>query len=302
MTERIEYTIPYADGGTLQLGRLTRVMGVINVTPDSFSDGGLNADVATAMETATKMVEQGADIIDVGGESSRPGAPAVPADEEAGRILPVIGGIKKSLDVRVSVDTMKAEVARRALDAGADMINDVTALRDPEMLPLAVESGAPVILMHMRGTPRTMQEETHYDDLLGVVTGFLADSVESAVAAGLSDDKIIIDPGIGFGKSVEGNLAILERLHALKSVGKPILIGASRKSFIGAVLDLPVEDRLEGSLAVAAYASAAGAHIIRAHDVGATVRVTRMIDAIRGAGENDQQCSSDCPPHFTCRT
>jgi dihydropteroate synthase len=281
--------------------RTERIMGVINVTPDSFSDGGRHAETAIALEAAAKMVEAGADIIDVGGESSRPGAAAVPAEEEAGRILPVIRGIKKDLEVRVSVDTVKGEVARRALDAGADMINDITALRDPAMLPVAVESGAPVVLMHMRGTPRTMQQDTHYDDVVAAVAGFLADYAESAVAAGLSDDKIIIDPGIGFGKSAEGNLAILERLHALDSVGKPILIGASRKSFIGAVLDLPVEERLEGSLAVAAYASAAGAHIIRAHDVGATVRVTRMIDAIRGAGENDQQCSSDCPPHFTCR-
>jgi dihydropteroate synthase len=302
MTERTEHTIRFADGGTLRLGPLTRVMGVINVTPDSFSDGGLHADSGAALEAAAAMVEAGADIIDVGGESSRPGADPVPAEDEAARILPVIGGIKKSLDVRVSVDTMKAEVARRALDAGADMINDITALRDPAMLPLAVEREAPVVLMHMRGTPGTMQRDTSYDDLIAAVTGFLADYTESAVAAGLSDDKIIIDPGIGFGKSAEGNLAILERLHELERVGKPILIGASRKSFIGAVLDLPVEDRLEGSLAVAAYASAAGAHIIRAHDVGATVRVTRMIDAIRGAGENDQQCSSDCPPHFTCKT
>jgi dihydropteroate synthase len=302
MVERTEHTIRFADGGSLQLGRLTRVMGVINVTPDSFSDGGRHADAGSALEAAAKMVESGADIIDVGGESSRPGASAITAEEEARRVLPVIDGIKKRLDVRISVDTTKAAVARRALEAGADMINDITALRDPAMLPLAVESGAPVVLMHMRGTPRTMQLDTHYDDLLASVSGFLRDCSESAVAAGLSDDKIIIDPGIGFGKSAEGNLAILERLHVLNRVGKPILIGASRKSFIGAVLDLPVEDRLEGSLAVAAYASAAGAHIIRAHDVGATVRVTRMIDAIRGARENDQPCSSDCPPPFICRT
>jgi dihydropteroate synthase len=283
MEPRPAYTIKYADGGRLVLGGRTAVMGVLNVTPDSFSDGGRHADSGVAIEAAVAMTEAGADIIDIGGESTRPGAPEVSADDETARVLPVIAGIKKRIAARISVDTMKAEVARRALDAGADMINDVSGLRDPGMLPLLVERRAPVVLMHMRGSPRTMQKETRYDDLLGELAAFLRDRAESAVTAGLSDDKIIIDPGIGFGKSVEGNLRILERLDVLREVGKPILIGASRKSFIGAVLDRPVEDRLEGSLAVAAWASAAGAHVIRAHDVDATVRVVRMIDAIRNA-------------------
>jgi dihydropteroate synthase len=281
MEPRPDYTIQYADGGTLELGGKTAVMGVINVTPDSFSDGGRHADSEVAIEAAAAMAGSGADIIDVGGESTRPGAAEVSATEEAARILPVIEGIKSRVGVRISVDTMKAEVARRALDAGADMINDVSGLRDPGMLPLLVDGNVPVILMHMRGSPRTMQQATNYDDLLGELAAFLRQRAESAVAAGLSDDKIIIDPGVGFGKSVEGNLLILERLEVLQKVGKPILIGASRKSFIGAVLDRPVEERLEGSLAVAAWASASGAHIIRAHDVDATVRVVRMIDAIR---------------------
>jgi len=281
MEPRPAYTLRYADGETLDLSGSTRVMGVLNITPDSFSDGGHHADTGAALAAAARMCEAGVDIIDVGGESTRPGAPEVGAQEEAARILPVIRGIKSRLGARVSVDTMKAEVAAKALDAGADMINDVSSLRDPAMLPLLVERGAPVVLMHMRGSPRTMQQETRYDDLLVELATFLRDRAESAVAAGLSDDKIIVDPGIGFGKSVDGNLMILGRLQLLQQVGKPILIGASRKSFIGAVLDRPVQDRLEGSLAVAAYASAAGAHIIRAHDVDATVRVVRMIDAIR---------------------
>lgn len=281
MEKRDDLTVRFADGGGLELGRRTRVMGVLNLTPDSFSDGGRHADAESALDAAARMCEGGADIIDVGGESTRPGAAPVPAAEECRRILPVIEGIKKRLDVRISVDTAKAEVARRALDAGADMVNDVSAFGDPEMLDLVVARGVPVALMHMRGTPRTMQQETHYDDLIGTLIGFLRDRAETAVAAGVRDDKILVDPGIGFGKSTEGNLRILHRLPALKQVGRPILIGASRKTFIGEVLDLPVDERLEGSLAVAAFASAQGAHVIRAHDVAATVRVVRMVDAIR---------------------
>jgi len=282
MEERAPYAVRFADGGTLELGARTLVMGVINVTPDSFSDGGVHAEPGAALEAAAAMVEAGAAILDIGGESTRPGAGSLGAAEEADRVLPVIEGIRRGLAVRVSVDTMKAEVARQALEAGADMVNDVTALGDPAMLPLLVERGAPVVLMHMRGSPRTMQTDTSYDDLLGEVCGFLRLRAESAVAAGLSGDKILVDPGIGFGKSAEGNLTILKRLPELARLGKPVLVGASRKSFIGAVLDLPVRDRLEGSLAVAAFASAQGVHVIRAHDVEATVRVVRMIDAIRG--------------------
>jgi len=283
MEERAPFILRFADGGALELGRRTCVMGVINVTPDSFSDGGLHADPQAALDAAAAMAEAGAGILDVGGESTRPGAESVGPAEEADRVLPVIEAIRRHLAIRVSVDTMKAEVARQALDAGASLVNDVTAMSDPGMLPLLVDRGAPVALMHMRGSPRTMQHDTRYGDLIGELCEFLRLRAESAVAAGLSGDKIIIDPGIGFGKSVEGNLTILKRLPELARLGKPILVGASRKSFIGAVLDRPVLDRLEGGLAVAAYASAQGAHVIRAHDVDATVRVVRMIDAIRGA-------------------
>jgi len=256
-------------------------MGVLNVTPDSFSDGGRYFDLAAALDLASRMVDAGVDIIDVGGESTRPGARAVSVAQETHRVLPVIEAIKRELGARVSVDTMKADVARQAVQAGADMINDVSGFGDPGMLSVARKSGAPVVAMHMRGTPRTMQRRTDYDDLVATVAGFLEDCVGSAIAAGVSDDKIIVDPGIGFGKSAAGSMRILKHLPEFRRVGRPILIGASRKSFIGKSLDLPVDERLEGSLAVAAYASAQGAHVVRTHDVAATVRVVRMIDAIR---------------------
>jgi len=281
MHPRADHDLTFADGAVMGLGLRTRVMGVLNVTPDSFSDGGLYPDLPAALERAERMVESGADIIDIGGESTRPGADPVDETEEINRVIPVVAGIRKALSVRISVDTRKASVARRAIDAGADMINDVSTLRDHEMLPLLRETGTPVVLMHMRGEPRTMQRETRYDDIVGDVVGFLRDCSDTAASAGLADDKILIDPGIGFGKSVAGNMTLLNELHALAEIGRPILIGASRKSFIGTVLDLPLEDRLEGSLAVAAFAAAQGAHMVRAHDVRATLRVVRMIDAIR---------------------
>jgi len=227
------------------------------------------------------MVEEGADILDVGGESTRPGAASVPEDEEIRRVVPVVEAIKRELSVRVSVDTMKARVARLAIEAGADMVNDVSSLSDPAMASVIRDGRVPLVLMHMRGTPRTMQQDTEYVDLLSSVVGFLRKRVDRATAAGVADDKIVVDPGLGFGKSATGNLRILRELPTLRSVGRPILVGASRKSFIGTTLDLPVGDRLEGSLAVAALAAWQGAQFIRAHDVAATKRVTRMIDAIR---------------------
>jgi len=280
---RAVHVLRFADGGELELGRKTAVMGVVNVTPDSFSDGGCHLTADDALRAAARMAQQGAQLVDVGGESSRPGAASIDAEEETRRILPAIEAIKREIDLRLSIDTTKAAVARRAFDAGADMLNDVSALGDPEMLPLVCQRRTPVVLMHMRGSPATMQDDTDYDDLLLELTEFLHDRSAQAVACGVADDKILVDPGLGFGKSAAGNLAILKRLSALAAVGKPLVVGASRKRFIGAVLDLPVDDRLEGSLAVAAWAGAQGAHIIRAHDVAATVRVVRMIDAIRDA-------------------
>jgi len=258
-------------------------MGILNVTPDSFSDRGRFVEPAAALARAAAMVDEGADVIDVGGESTRPGAVPVATGEELDRVLPVVRGIKHGLGARVSVDTTKADVARAALDAGADMINDVSGLGDPEMAAVVRDRGAPIVIMHMRGTPRTMQHDTRYRDVVGEIVDFLRDRVDRASATGVSDDRMIVDPGIGFGKSAAGNLKILKELQALRSLGLPILIGASRKSFLGAACDLPVDERLEAGLAVAAYASAQGAHLLRAHDVRATVRAVRMIDAVRNA-------------------
>jgi len=281
MQPRDDYELAFADGAVMSLGLRTRVMGVLNVTPDSFSGQSRYPDLPTALDAAKRMLDEGADVIDVGGESTRPGAAPVEEAEEINRVVPVVEGIKNALDVRVSVDTRKSAVAQRAIECGADLINDISALRDRRMLPLLRETKTPVILMHMRGEPRTMQRETRYGDIAQEVAGFLQDCSDTAAADGLAGDKILVDPGIGFGKSVAGNMTLLDELPALRKIGRPILIGASRKSFIGNVLDLPVDDRLEGSLAVAAFAAAQGAHMVRAHDVRATLRVVRMIDAIR---------------------
>jgi dihydropteroate synthase len=277
---RTAFALSFADGGSIDLSAETRVMGILNVTPDSFSDGASILTPEAAVAVAARMVEGGADFVDVGGESTRPGAELVPEDEEARRVVPVIRAIKRELRVRVSVDTMKSGVARLAIEAGADLVNDVSALSDPQMAAVVRDAGVPVIVMHMRGTPRTMQKDTAYADLMSSVISFLRERMAAAMAAGISDDKILVDPGLGFGKSVAGNLQILRELTSLRSLGRPLVIGASRKSFIGTTLDLPVDDRLEGSLAVAAYAAGQGAHVIRTHDVLATKRTTRMTDAI----------------------
>jgi dihydropteroate synthase len=278
---RTAFGLAFADGERLDLTSETRVMGVLNVTPDSFSEPAAATTPDAALAAAARMVEDGADFVDVGGESTRPGASPVAEDEEIRRVVPVIRAIKRELDVRVSVDTMKANVARYAIEAGADLVNDVSAFGDPAMLSVVRDARVPVIVMHMRGTPRSMQQDTGYVDLLSSVVGFLRKCVDRAVAVGIADDKILVDPGLGFGKSASGNLRILRELPTLRSLGRPLVIGASRKSFIGAALDLPVGERLEGSLAVAAHAVWQGAHVIRAHDVAATKRTTRMIDAIR---------------------
>jgi dihydropteroate synthase len=279
--ERREFALAFADGGTLDLTRETRVMGILNVTPDSFSGGGTTLSAGQAVEAAARMAVDGADFIDVGGESTRPNASPVPEDEEVRRVVPIIRAIKRELHVRVSIDTTKANVARLAIEAGADVVNDVSAFTDPVMFAVVRDERVPAIVMHRRGTPKTMQQDTAYVDLLSSVVGFLRKTLERAVAQGIADDKILVDPGLGFGKSAVGNLRILRELPTLRSVGRPLVIGGSRKSFIGTALDLPVNDRLEGSLAVAALAAWHGAHVVRAHDVASTKRTTRMIDAIR---------------------
>ena len=276
------FKLRFADDSVVDLGERTLVMGVLNTTPDSFSDGGRHATVDAAVSTAMAMIKAGVDLIDIGGESTRPGADAVPADDEIARVVPVIEQIRAlEGDVRLSVDTTKTAVARSALDAGADVVNDVSAFRDEGMLELVSERRVPVVLMHMRGDPRTMQTFTEYKDIVRDVGAFLGDRAASAIAGGVSGDRIIVDPGIGFGKSAAGNLTILKDLSKLQTLGYPIMIGASRKSFIGKTLDLPVDKRLEAGLAIAAYASSQGAHIIRTHDVEATIRAVRMVDAIR---------------------
>jgi len=259
----------------------TRVMGIVNVTPDSFWSGSRVA-VDDVVRAAEAMVADGVDLLDVGGESTRPGADPVPADEEIRRVVPAIEAIRRRCPVPVSIDTAKAAVAERAIAAGAGMVNDVSALRDPAMAAVVARTGAAVVLMHMRGEPRTMQRDTRYDDVAAEVARFLASVAEKAVSAGIPDDKIVLDPGIGFGKDAGGNLELIRRLPELVRLGRPVLVGASRKAFIGAALDLPVDARLEGSLAVAGLASWLGARVIRAHDVRATVRVVRMVDAVRG--------------------
>jgi len=265
----------------MDLGSATRVMGILNVTPDSFSDGASYATADEAVEAALRMEADGADFIDVGGESTRPGAAPVPVEEELRRVLPVIEGLRRRSKVRVSIDTTKPEVARAALDAGADLVNDVSALRDFAMIVVVRDARVPVVVMHRRGDPRTMQSDVEYADLILEIELFLHQCVVRAATAGIDGGKILVDPGLGFGKSAAGNLRILHELTRFRGVGRPLVIGASRKSFIGTTLDLPVSDRLEGSLAVAAYAAWNGAHVIRAHDVRETKRVTRMIDAIR---------------------
>jgi len=278
--ERTAFALVFADGGRMDLTQETRVMGIVNVTPDSFFEPAISSSTGNAVEAAGRLVDDGADFIDVGGESTRPGAASVTEDEEVRRVVPVIRAIKREHTVRVSVDTMKAGVARLAIEAGADVVNDVSAFSDPAMLAVVHDARVPAIVMHMRGTPKTMQQDTGYVDLLSSVVGFLRETVERAVAAGIAEDKILVDPGLGFGKSAAGNLRILRELKTLRSLGRPLVIGASRKSFIGAALDLPVGERLEGSLAVAAVAAWQGAHVIRAHDVAATVDAVRVAAAV----------------------
>ena len=264
-----------------------QIMGILNVTPDSFFDGGRYAGRQAAVVRALEMVEEGADIIDIGGESSRPPvygeAPQVSLEEECARVVPIVEEVRRHSDVPISVDTTKAEVARRALQAGADIVNDISALRDdPEMVEVAASSGAPVVLMHRRGTPVTMQKNTWYEDLLGELKNFLTERIAAARAGGVALERIAVDPGIGFGKSVEGNLEIIRHLGEFAELGCPILVGASRKSFIWKHMGLKAEEGLEGSLAVAVLSVAKGANILRVHDVAATVRAVRMAEAIAG--------------------
>ncbi len=265
------------------LGPRAWLMGIVNVTPDSFSDGGVYFDPRRAVERGLELVADGADIVDVGGESTRPGSRPVPAAEEIGRILPVIEGLRKQTRALLSVDSTKAAVAQAALDAGADIVNDTSAFRfDPAMPGVVARTGAGVVLMHMQGTPLTMQNAPHYDDLLGEIGAFLSDRIRVAEAAGIPRERLIVDPGLGFGKTVEHNLELLRRQADFHALGRPLLLGFSRKAFLGAILGLPPDERLEGTIAAAVLSVERGAHILRVHDVGPVARAVRSAEAILG--------------------
>jgi dihydropteroate synthase len=267
---------------TLTLGERTLVMGIVNVTPDSFSDGGVFASVDDAVAHGARLVDEGADLVDVGGESTRPGSDPIAVDEELLRVVPVIEGLVKARPgTPLSVDTRKPEVASAALDAGASVVNDIAGGRNSALLETVSRTGAGVVLMHMLGEPKTMQDDPRYDDVVAEVHEFLRERIEAAVFAGIPEERICIDPGIGFGKTVDHNLALLRAVPALRMLGAAVMVGASRKGFIGTLTG--VEDpaaRLEGSLAVAVLAAAHGADLVRVHDVEATVRALKVADAV----------------------
>lgn len=268
--------------GILHLGRKTYVMGILNVTPDSFYDGERYNTLENAIDHALKMVEEGADIIDVGGESTRPGAHPVSEAEEIKRVIPVIKLLSKQIRKPISIDTYKAKIAEKAIDAGASIINDIGGLfMDKKMAKIAAEAKVPVIIMHKKGTPRTMQKYPLRKNVLPEIMSSLRKSISVAMDAGIQENRIIVDPGIGFGKTVQHNLEILRRLGELGSMGFPILIGTSRKRFIGTILKLSVQESLYGTLATLAIAVTNGAHIVRVHDVREAVQIVTMCDAIR---------------------
>ena len=255
----------------LSIEKQSLIMGILNVTPDSFSDGGKYLEKNNAINHALAMIDNGADIIDVGGESTRPFSDPVSLDEEISRVIPVIEGIRKESDVCISIDTTKAEVATAALNSGASLINDVSAMEvDPLMVDVALKFDCPIIIMHMKGNPKSMQDNPHYESLISDIKDYLQERVDFIVSKGINSKKIVIDPGIGFGKTVENNFEIINNLNHFTKMGLPVMLGASRKSFIGISLDLPEEDRLEGSLAANIIGLQNGAKIFRVHDVAET--------------------------------
>lgn len=260
----------------------TLIMGILNITPDSFSDGGRYLSPDDAVDHGKRLAAEGADILDLGAESTRPGAEPVSAAEQIRRLKPVVQELVRHVPVPLSIDTTQAEVAREMLDLGADIINDISGLQfDPELAPVVAERDCPVVIMHIAGTPRDMQENPQYTDVIGEIRQYFTDRIAFARQAGIREHQIILDPGIGFGKTVEHNYRIVGALDEFISLGYPLLVGASRKSFIGKTLDLPVGERLEGSLAAAVLAAWGGARILRVHDVQATVRAVRLTDTIR---------------------
>lgn len=271
-------------GFSLPIGERTCIMGVLNVTPDSFSDGGCYRDPEKAVQKAISMQQEGADIIDIGGESSRPGADSISVSEELDRVMPVIRALSGSVKVPLSIDTWKSDVAREALNAGASVVNDITALSgDDKMAQLVSSSGSGLILMHMKGQPRTMQVSPGYDDVVEEVFAFLQEAVMKAEDNGVRPEKIIVDPGLGFGKTLENNLSLINDLKRLKELRKPILVGPSRKSFIGGITGREARERVFGTAASVAAAIMKGADIVRVHDVSQMRDVARVTDAIIGA-------------------
>jgi dihydropteroate synthase len=274
----------------LDLGQRTHVMGILNVTPDSFSDGGQFFHKERAIEQGLAMAEDGADIIDVGGESTRPYSERVTKEEELDRVIPVIEGLRKSVRIPLSIDTLKAEVAREALRAGAAMVNDISALRfDPGMAAVVAEAEVPVILMHMKGTPDSMQDKPVYGNLIQEIIDFLRAAEDRAVQGGIRREMTIVDPGIGFGKTFDHNLEIIRELSRFHRLGRPVLLGSSRKAFIGHILDRPAHERDTGTMATVAAAVMNGAHIVRVHDVKRAVETVKVMDAIkRGKADNPE--------------
>lgn len=268
---------------SLDFSQKTYIMGILNVTPDSFSDGGLFLDKSAAIKQAIRLAEDGADIIDIGGESTRPGSEPVPVEEELRRTIPVIEAIAKEILIPISIDTYKAEVARKALDAGASLVNDISGLRyDPDMANVIAAYNVPVVLMHIKGKPRDMQTNPSYEALIPEILDYLRISIRLALDAGIPEDMIIVDPGIGFGKTFEQNLTIINNIRKLTLLEKPVLIGVSRKAFIGKILgDVPPNDRIEGTAAAVAISIMNGANIIRVHDVKDMVKVAKVADAIK---------------------
>jgi len=268
---------------SLDFSKKTYIMGILNVTPDSFSDGGLYFDKSEAIRRAIQMVEDGADIIDIGGESTRPGSESITIDEELSRTIPVIEAIAKDIKIPISIDTYKSEVARIALDAGASMVNDISGLRfDPEMAEVVSKYNVPVVIMHIRGRPKDMQQNPVYEALIPEIMDYFRAGITIAKQTGISEDKIIIDPGIGFGKTPEHNLEIINNLREFTSLEKPILIGPSRKAFIGKILgDASVTARIEGTAAAVAISIMNGANMIRVHDIKEMVRVAKVADSVK---------------------
>jgi dihydropteroate synthase len=260
-------------------------MGIINVTPDSFSDGGRFVDAEVAVAAGIDMATDGADILDVGGESTRPGSDPVPVEHELDRVVPVIKRLAAELDVPISVDTRRADVAQAALEVGATIVNDVTAGSDPAMFEVVRKADAGMVLMHMRGEPKTMQQQTDYGDVVAEVKGYLAERAEAAVQAGIGRERLAVDPGLGFAKTEQQNYVLMRDIAAFLDLGRPVLVGPSRKSFIGKVLGTEVDQRLEGTAGAVAWMAGQGAHIVRVHDVKEMVRVVRVVDAIRRGGE-----------------